>query len=684
MQTTIKIKVNIETWSNAVKYLKDPSAGLDVDDMSAIEQLADFWRTKPFSKDLSDECAELIGVLKTNEKRYSSNNKKTKEQLSAFAGVAKIVYCTDETTYKQYVDALKEKYIVRKTPVQKPPVQKPPSPTPAPKKTPVSPSQPPQPVKSVLKILSVDFADSNDPSNKFGLTLPTTVHYLTPRIRYSIEPAPKSPVEISYRIFSPKGEMEKNDKHPDGFLSSLKLTSREGVAEFNGWGNADGVAYYEGRWRFELYSDSKLIHTAYFDIKSPFSHTPPSIDIQRVDFANTDYDGGIVNDFGTKLPQNIRYLKPRIHYTVRNKENRDIDIRYIIYRPDGTPSTNSERSDRYTASTTINLSWDSPSKLTGFGNREGNSYPAGRYRIEIYENDYLLHTTGIDIGNPTTQPYIHTPPTPPTPPPPSGSKGGSKSRSGCLVWLIIIAAAVFGWFKWCGRDDGNAKGSADDRYVVAERVFLRSSPSAANNSNIITKFPYGTQLHLIGESNGWIEVKEPQSGKKGYVAGNYVMDRNDFNHLDSIWGSRDIIDEINITRYRRALVNLYHELQQQTGHSYFLLKGPAENWMEKNIQDDANYFPEFAVIVKDVVAGQRIAAIYGFASDETPILRHLEEAPDNGGIKDISKTRSGYSVSYGDRKSQPKKTRKKQSATTPAETVETQPTSETTAYEEYR
>lgn len=657
----IQIKVDVDKWNDACRYLKDPAAKLDVAEESAVEQLSDFWRTRPFSQELSDDCSELLDVLYKNLKLYSANNKKTKEWLQTYRGLAKKIYCTDKETYEKYVAVLRETHNIRKAPTPKSPSQNP--------KKPVAPSQP---VKSELKIISVDFADSNDPNKKFSLTVPTTVHYLIPRIKYTITPAPKSPISVRYRLISPDGEMKKNDEYPDGFLDTKSLTSREGTLEFDGWGNNTGTSYKEGRWRFELYSDAKLINTTYFEIKSPFSHSLPSIDIQKVEFANTDYDGGILNDYGTKLPQNTRYLQPRIHYTVRNVENRDIEIRYAIYDPNGRRLNNSSRSDIYASSTKINLSWDSPSTLNGFGNREGNCYISGRYRVDIYENDYLLYKTYVNIGNSVSPTY--TPPPQNNQTPSSGNSGtqnNGKGILGCFIWLIIAGAVAFGLFKWCGGDENNKTESDNERYVVAEKVFLRSTPNSNKNSNVITIIPYGTQLSYIGESDGWIEVKDNKSGKKGYVAANYVMGTSDFNHLDSIWGSRDILNDITLTRYRQALVYLYNELKQQTGNNYFVLDGPSENWMEKNIQDDANDFPEFAFIVKDIETGKRMTAVFSFLANENPILRHLEEAPDTGGITNISyKTGSGYSISYGSRKKQSKKSTKKKTTPTPKEISE--------------
>ena len=488
----IRIKLDVEQWNNACKYLKDPAAGLDVAEESAIEQLSDFWRTQVFSKDLSDDCAELLEALKKNLKLYSSNNRKTTEQLQNYIGIAKKIYCTDKATYDEYVLALREFHNVRKAP--KPTPTAPPQ-----KKVPVNPT----PVKSELKIVSVDFYDSDGDSNKYGLTLPTTVHYLCPRVKYTITPAPKTPIKVSYRIFSPSGEMEKSDSNPDGFLDSKVLTSRDGTIDFAGWGNTTGTAYYEGRWRFELYSESKLINTTYVEIKSPFSHVPPSIDIQKVEFANTDYDGGILNDYGSELPQSTRYLTPRIFFTVRNKENRQIELRYIIYGPNGTPIKNSSRNDRYTVSSRLNLASNSPATLSGFGNREGNSYLPGRYKVEIYEGDHLLYTTYVNIGKP--QQPIYTPP-----PTPTSTNTTDKSSGGCLVTLILTAvviAVIFGLMKWCERDNSEE----DERtyigvcQITSNGVNLRHGPGTEYDK--IGVVSSGESYQLLEESGDWVKIE---------------------------------------------------------------------------------------------------------------------------------------------------------------------------------
>lgn len=357
---------------------------------------------------------------------------------------------------------------------------------------------------SVLNILYVGFGETGTEVDKYGLILPTTVHYVCPIVKYSINPAPKTPIEVRYRIFSPTGEMEKSDVHPDGFLDTKVLTGKEGIVWFDGWGNTNGTAYYEGRWRFELYCGSNLINTTYFEIKSPFSHIPPSIDIQKVEFANTDYDGGIINDFGTELPQNTRYLTPRISYTVRNKENRKIELRYIIYNPAGLPLRNSARNDRYTSSTKINLGWNSPTRLTGFGNQEGNSYMAGRHKVEIYEGDYLLYTTYVNIGRPVIPPY-----TPPVTPP-SNTKDPYSSRSGCFMTILLTAvviALIFGVMKWCSRDDSEAENltSITTCQVTGNIVNLRKGPGTQYDK-LGMVVSSGESYKVLEESGDWVKI----------------------------------------------------------------------------------------------------------------------------------------------------------------------------------
>ena len=74
-------------------------------------------------------------------------------------------------------------------------------------------------------------------------------------------------------------------------------------------------------------------------------------------------------------------------------------------------------------------------------------------------------------------------------------------------------------------------------YVLADNVFLRSSPMAGVEYNILEKIPYGSELITYNKNAEWASVKV--NGIEGYMASPYLLTQADFNLLNGVWGDTD-------------------------------------------------------------------------------------------------------------------------------------------------
>ena len=125
--------------------------------------------------------------------------------------------------------------------------------------------------------------------------------------------------------------------------------------------------------------------------------TKPFI-IRSVEFANTDYDGNVLTGFGKQLYTDVQYLKPRIAYKKQAPASESLTFKVKILRPDGTLERGTSSPAGYTFEHTVNVWGQSGTcELTGWGNREGNAYQAGRYHYEIWHEEEMLYSTTVDI-----------------------------------------------------------------------------------------------------------------------------------------------------------------------------------------------------------------------------------------------------------------------------------------------
>lgn len=162
-------------------------------------------------------------------------------------------------------------------------------------------------------------------------------------------------------------------------------------------GNIKSVAYTKWNDQYRVtYSKKNITYTPPIQQQTE-QETKPFI-IRSVEFANTDYDGNILTGFGKQLYTDVQYLKPRISYKKQNSASERLTFKVKILRPDGTLERSSSSPAGYTFEHTVNV-WggNGMCELTGWGNREGSAYQAGRYHYEIWHEEEMLYSTTIDI-----------------------------------------------------------------------------------------------------------------------------------------------------------------------------------------------------------------------------------------------------------------------------------------------
>lgn len=262
-------------------------------------------------------------------------------------------------------------------------------------------------------------------------------------------------------------------------------------------------------------------------------------------------------------------------------------------------------------------------------------------------------------NQPSTNAETYTQPkqTAQTPPPastayntPAPSKSNNTKLIGIIAGVVVLVGLIAGYFAWYVP-------YAKDRdalrtYVIANNVFLRSTKVAGVEYNILSKVPYGAELITYTKDSEWAEVKV--NGVKGFAASPYLLEWNDFNLLNSVWGSADVKEYIESSKCRLAILDYCKRNQLSTGNDgwqlYTLQKDVKPNMvLFPRLNNGYDKFTEFAFILKNNATQERRLAIYSFEEEtEKPVFLYEEYAPAEGKIKNIKfiSGRNEYNVSY--------------------------------------
>ena len=224
-----------------------------------------------------------------------------------------------------------------------------------------------------------------------------------------------------------------------------------------------------------------------------------------------------------------------------------------------------------------------------------------------------------------------------------------KIGCGCILVLLLLGLLWAGyefWFKDYLRDR-----NAPRTYVYATNLFLRSSKDADSESNRMGKIPYGAEVITYETQNDWAEVKF--NGVTGYVSSDYLLSYDDFRLLDGVWGNEEAKEMVMTSKCRRAILDFLKKSNWKSGSDAWQIYTKAKEVQPNSVlypslNDGYPDFSEFVFILTNNQTRKRKLALYAFKKDETPVFRHMEDAPDKGDIKSVSYTKwnNKYRVVY--------------------------------------
>lgn len=106
--------------------------------------------------------------------------------------------------------------------------------------------------------------------------------------------------------------------------------------------------------------------------------------ITSIEIGNTDYDGNVINNYGSKIyGYQTKYLKPKLYVSVNTSGT--YIIYHKLYKPDGTLSTGTNSPSGYSSSREVSLySTTSYVYMYGWGSNTAGHWSAGQYRWEFW------------------------------------------------------------------------------------------------------------------------------------------------------------------------------------------------------------------------------------------------------------------------------------------------------------
>lgn len=620
----IMMNQKVSKWNEACRFLKGNQSELSVEEWTAIELLADFWRERSFDEDTAAECEGLIATLSACDKLHISNLDIIKWSKE-FRGIAKAMYTKDKETFEQFREAMKKFNRANRSQPSRTEAER----QSAPLTTPVNNILLKQHIqkwhKAAIYLLGVWDKLNSDEQKALHLLL---------RIG-NAEWNDKNQLEHCINILAESDKLHTANK--DIIVQSKEL---RGICRQN---LKDIESFLVFRKALSTYLASNPLPAPLIEEhrrEEPVRPTPqqprrpnssfsPSIRITRVDFANGDIKGNLLSNFGNPIYTNTAYLTPRISYQVLRNGVGQADIWYKLFSPSGMLMTAQGGRAGYTWHGIVGLTNSGTVALGGFGGDECTTFTAtGTWTIEFYEEDHMLYRSQFSITDKPVSPHKHN----------------------RWIWLLVIVALLWGGYKYWYKDYKNEK-DAPRYYVYADKLFLRSSAVADVEYNRKTTLSYGSELITLSNENGWAYVKA--NGKSGYVASDYILESADFQLLNGVWGNNEAREVVSTSKCRLALFDYLKSNNLQTGNTAWQLFTKQKDVKPNSVlyprlNDGYDYFTEFAFILKNNTTGQRKLVIYAFEENEMPVLCYTEDAPEFGDIRSITYNQwsKKYKVNY--------------------------------------
>lgn len=347
------LKQKIDEWNKACEFFARPDIQklLADDERRSIIFLRSFWESKEFDK---VACEKHIAILKDNDKNHSPH-REIIEMSKKFRGIAQTFYTRDIATFDEFRTAMGWKPTPKTTPI------------PTPKTTP-TPQHAPGHDDALMKLnvekwtKAIQFLKSEEITPLLDTQEMTAIEQLADMWRRpSFQPDMKEEAAEMVKVLIDAHKFHSSNREIIEHSKSLCGVARKVYSD-----KAQFEAFKKAIERY--YKENKPPRREPIPQKKPTPTPTPTrkdkeIIIQDVLFANTDYEGNIINDYDRTVPSNTQYITPRI--TISSEYHGNDEIEIIMKNSNGDTNSYTDQ---------IAFTGKGSYILSGWGNKNGNSY----------------------------------------------------------------------------------------------------------------------------------------------------------------------------------------------------------------------------------------------------------------------------------------------------------------------
>lgn len=259
-----------------------------------------------------------------------------------------------------------------------------------------------------MEITGVKFGNADDDGHiidKYGAKLyASEVKYLKPQLSYDGLASSEKEITVYVKIIQEDGSLKKGSNSPEGYTYKQELTVKPGsnqTALLSGWGRNSGGSFSPGQYGFEIWYKDKLI---FQDGIRLYSGSTPLVSnnifkINRIAFGSEDADDNINIKMGETLYEGeVKYLIGNMYYEGLYSNDQKVTLYMRIFFPSGSLSSGTDSPIGFTYKRDVTIkSGSNVFKITGWGNKNGTSYKAGKHKYEIWLDGEKIYETTFNV-----------------------------------------------------------------------------------------------------------------------------------------------------------------------------------------------------------------------------------------------------------------------------------------------
>ncbi len=222
------------------------------------------------------------------------------------------------------------------------------------------------------------------------------------------------------------------------------------------------------------------------------------------------------------------------------------------------------------------------------------------------------------------------------------------------IVVLVIFGGIGGWYYYENVYLPELRDREAPRAYAITDIVMRNTRMSGVEYNRVGSIPYSAELIIYENDGQWAHAKYKPTAPgaepiEGYVASQYLIDREDMLLLNSIYADNNARMAVNTSKCKRALLNFYKAnnlvgnidrsvpgaeslpLPDSSNHWVLEVNDPSRKPAEiayPRMHNSGSKFTDFAAVLTNPETGARHYVYFYFDDDETPHL--LQDGPATG------------------------------------------------------